>query len=371
MKALSLFLLFVTSVYVRAQVTHPHPHRAIQFPDVPGYLTLSCDFHQHTVFSDGSVWPDIRVHEALRDSIDAISLTEHLEYQPHLEDIPHPDRNRAYIIAESTARPYNLIVVRGAEITRDMPPGHNNAIFIQDANKLLIKDSLEVFKEARRQGAFTFWNHPNWIAQKKDGVATLTDFHKYLIKEGLLQGIEIVNESTYSEEAFQIALDNNLTLMGTSDIHGLIDWQFKVPEGGHRPVTLVFARERSADAIKDGLENRRSVVWFNNTLIGRPEHLLPLIESCIAIEKAEFIGPSSVAKVRLKNNSDAAFLLFNESPYSFHEHADLVVLEPHQTTEIQVKLKKDINNFELNFDVLNAITAPNQHARYLLKVAIP
>ena len=29
--------------------------RKINFPDIPGYKTLLCDFHQHTVFSDGSV----------------------------------------------------------------------------------------------------------------------------------------------------------------------------------------------------------------------------------------------------------------------------------------------------------------------------
>ena len=43
-----------------------------------------------------------------------------------------------------------------------------------------------------------------------------------LIQEGLLDGIEVVNEHT-SAEALQIALDHDLTVLGTSDIHGLID----------------------------------------------------------------------------------------------------------------------------------------------------
>lgn len=230
---------------------HRHPaQRAIRFPDLDTLLTLTADLHMHTVFSDGSVWPDIRVQEAVRDSLDAIAITEHLEYQPHQSDIPHPDRNRAWQVAEKSARPYPLTVIRGSEITRDMPPGHSNAIFIQDANKLLQEDPLEVFKEARRQGAFTFWNHPNWIAQRKDGVATLTDLHRQLIADTLLHGIEVVNDVTYSDEALQIALDYNLTLIGTSDIHGLVDWQYHVPEGGHRPVTLVFAEENNAEALK-------------------------------------------------------------------------------------------------------------------------
>ena len=55
--------------------------RKIEFPDVPNYKTLLCDLHMHTVFSDGSVWPNIRVMEANKDGLDVIATTEHLEYQ--------------------------------------------------------------------------------------------------------------------------------------------------------------------------------------------------------------------------------------------------------------------------------------------------
>ena len=50
----------------------------IQVPDLDGYTTLKCDFHIHSVFSDGLVWPTVRVDEAYRDGLDAISLTEHI-----------------------------------------------------------------------------------------------------------------------------------------------------------------------------------------------------------------------------------------------------------------------------------------------------
>ena len=78
--------------------------------------------------------------------MDAVSMTEHLEYQPHKDDIPNPDRNKSFDIASKIAKPYELLVVKVAEITRGMPPGHNNAIFIKDANKLLQDDALTVFK---------------------------------------------------------------------------------------------------------------------------------------------------------------------------------------------------------------------------------
>jgi len=76
----------------------------IRFPDVPGYKTLTCDLHMHTVFSDGAVWPIIRVDEAMRDGLDVIAITEHLEYQPHKEDIPNPDRNRSHVVASNRAQ---------------------------------------------------------------------------------------------------------------------------------------------------------------------------------------------------------------------------------------------------------------------------
>lgn len=71
--------------------------RAIKFPDTENYKTLVLDLHTHSVFSDGHVWPTVRVSEALRDGLDGLAITEHLEFQPHLSDIPHPDRNRAFL----------------------------------------------------------------------------------------------------------------------------------------------------------------------------------------------------------------------------------------------------------------------------------
>ena len=67
----------------------------------------------------------------------------------------------------------------------------------------LHNDSLTGIIEANKQGAFVFWNHPNWISQRNDGIARLEPYHKYLIKNKLLHGIEVVNENSFSEEAFR------------------------------------------------------------------------------------------------------------------------------------------------------------------------
>ncbi len=78
--------------------------RRISFPKtLDGRSVLSVDLHTHSVFSDGAVWPDVRVEEAKRDGLFAMAVSEHLEYQPHIADIPHPDRNRSYQLASAAA----------------------------------------------------------------------------------------------------------------------------------------------------------------------------------------------------------------------------------------------------------------------------
>ena len=362
----AILLLGASSVAAQAPQLHTHS-RDIHFPDLPQWQTLIVDLHQHSVFSDGSVWPDIRVQEARLDSVDAISLTEHLEYQPHSEDLPHPDRNRSFELASQYAKPHDLLVIHGAEITRSMPPGHSNALFIEDANKLMIEDSVEVFREVQRQGGFTFWNHPNWIAQRLDGQATITETHQFLIEQDLLHGIEVVNDLTYSDEALQIALDYDLTIIGTSDIHGVVDWQYGIAEGGHRPVTLAFTSERSVQAIKEALFDKRTVVWYNNLLIGRPEWLNPLIQACLSIEKAEYQGISSVLNVTIKNDSDVSFILANLSEFTLHNAHDIITLHPNASTILEIKTRKTLKQIELKFEVLNSVTAPGKHGSWTLE----
>jgi len=155
MKSILLAILFLSmALTVVSAQDEKHSHAlgtSMQFPNILGYQTLKCDFHQHSVFSDGDVWPSIRVRESLMDNLDAISLTEHIEYQPHLGDIPHKDRNRSYQIAIKEAKDHQLIIVKGSEITRAMPPGHSNAIFIDDANKLIQTNYLDAYKEAKNK----------------------------------------------------------------------------------------------------------------------------------------------------------------------------------------------------------------------------
>jgi hypothetical protein len=345
-----------------------HENQLILFPNVPDYQTLVVDLHMHTVFSDGSVWPDIRVHEAVRDSVDLIAMTDHLEYQPHSEDIPHPNRNRSFEIAMQVAKNEQLMVINGAEITRSMPPGHSNAVFLEDANALLVEDPVEAFRAARKQDAFAFWNHPMWTAQYSDGVAKLTDLHRQLIEEDLLHGIEVVNMNAYSQEALQIALDHDLTILGTSDVHGLVSWNFELQKGGHRPVTLVFAEERSVESIKAALFAGRTVAYFNKMLIGKKEYMEPLLAASAQVVAATYPRRNQVIPVTIANRSCLELTLQNQSEYTFQNQGELISLPPFEETVIEVRTLEKLESFELPFKVLNAVIAPETYADLILRV---
>ena len=384
---LIIFFLFNITLYAQTEKKY---ERKLFFPDLDNYKTLLTDFHQHTIFSDGLVWPTIRVEEAVKDGLDAISLTDHLEYQPFSRDIPNPDRNRVYLVAKDFTDRINktvdkkLIIINGQEITRSMPPGHINAIFLDDANKLLHpNDSLKGIEEANKQNAFVFWNHPGWPAQRSDGIAKLDDFHRYLIDKNLLHGIEVVNELYYSEEALDIALKNNLTIMGTSDIHGLIDWLFKVPDDnesenknlpGHRPITMVFAKSKDKKSIKEALFEGRTAVFYNEMLIGKEENLKPLIEKCLVVNNVNNLnlgysedGESSIKKIEIENISDAPFFLKNLSDFTFETNSDIITIYPNSKHTIAVRTRGNSLD-ELKFEVLNGIIAPKKYAKISLIV---
>lgn len=333
--------------------------RAVEFPNTEdGSIVLAADLHTHSVFSDGQVWPSIRVEEAHRDGLEVLAITEHLEHQPKKADIPHPDRNRAFEVAVESlvAQGFEgLLVVNGAEITRSQPHGHINAIFLDDANALLVEDPRAAVEAANAQGAFVFLNHPNWLPQAPDGIARLSEFHEALIRDGRLHGVEVANGTLdgHSEHALQIALEKNLTVLGTSDIHGLVDWTHNAGHGGHRPMTLVLARNKSEAAMKAALFEGRTVAWHNDDLMGKAEHVRSVVKACLNIEAGSFPGKSSVLPVTIRNACPVNFTLRNTSEETFQNVSDVISVERGGEMKLSVRMGDVADRVDLSFEVLN------------------
>lgn len=303
-KILTLCAVFATAVSVSATT----PHR-FNVPDIPGYVTLKGDFHNHTVFSDGEVWPATRVLEAYYDDLDVISITDHNETRHrHMVDKGYftddkCTRNTSYEMARDAAKKYGLLVIHGAELTRGsrLFPGHFNTHFLADGEALAnaaeaedgnIKDKVKKeetaiingLREAKKQGAFLVWNHPHWEKQAPN----TTDWwpiHEKVYKEGLMQGIEVENHLVgFCPEAFHWAMEKNLTILSGTDSHKAMVTEVDYENGEHRSMTLVFAKERSLEGVRDALENHRTAVYAADKVYGKEEFIRPLLKGAIIVK---------------------------------------------------------------------------------------
>lgn len=354
LKRIAPLLLF----FLAFQITFGQSRKFINIPEIPGYQTLKCDFHMHTVFSDGTVWPTVRVQEAWDEGLDAISITDHIEYLPHSKDIV-ADHNRSYEIAEPLAQKMDIILVKGVEITRDMPPGHLNALFITNANLLERDDVMEALKEARDQGAFIFWNHPCWKAQQPD-TTLWWDLHTEIYENDLMHGIEVFNGSLCNE-ALDWTNDKKLTLIGSTDVHG----PMKV-EGTHRPLTLVFAKSRTESGIKEALFNRRTVVYYSNTLVGESIYLEPLFFASLDFKNSPLKIENEMSKsVQIKNISDVDYELELIQPGVGFDVPNRITLKAHHVTLFEISGNSDevkqMKNLNVYYEVKNMKTASDEN----------
>ncbi|MCF7833176.1 MAG: hypothetical protein K9N05_06345 [Candidatus Marinimicrobia bacterium] len=237
----------------------------------------------HTVFSDGLVWPTIRVDEAIDEGLDVIAITDHLEYVPHKKYVS-TDMNASFEIAKKKANNKGLICIHGAEFTRWMPPGHLNALFIQDGNKLLIDDFLPAIEEAISQGAFILWNHPGWIAHQPDKVVRWYDIHQTLVDRGWMHGIEFANDHEHYTGVLEYTNKFDLATFGNSDVHGIVLREF-LQKNNHRTMTLVFASEKSEKAVKEALFAKRTIALSVDDILAGPEELIDqFVNACLKID---------------------------------------------------------------------------------------
>ena len=280
------------------RVTNPKP-RVITIPDVPisdgkAYKVLKGDFHMHTLYSDGTVMPRVRVQEAIENGLDCIAITDHIEYRPYLGGnsiklaADNDNHNMAYNIAKPEAERNNLILIRGTEITKStMPPGHFNAIFIKDANPIaeVVSDWKKMLAVAAEQGGFITWNHPGWVAPTSGGLAAgvpmaFTAEHEDVRKKGHLHGIEAFNETDYYPIVPDWCNELDLSVLACSDIHSP-EYQLYGMQNPRRPMTLILAEDRTEEAIREAFFAHRTIGWAADMIFGRPEWVEKLFRANI------------------------------------------------------------------------------------------
>lgn len=297
----------------------------INIPDIDGYETLKCDFHIHTVFSDGKVWPDMRVNEAWNEGLDAIAITDHIEYRPN-KAIINSDLNKSNEIARKRGNEIGMIVIKGTEITRKKPLGHLNALFVQDVNKIDVPNELDAIDEAVKQGAYILWNHPGW----PNDTSTIYPVHKKLIAQKKLHGVEVFNSTESYPKVLDWCNEFGLAHFANSDLHytsaNMYRGKFL------RPMTLVFVKERSEEGVKEALFAGRTVACYNNNLSGTEKYLKEIIKKSLYVK----VINKEKGTIEVCNKSDLSFQIrYGKLMYS-------ISLYPNQVTRINLPAGADV-----------------------------
>ena len=332
--------------------------REIRFPDLPGCRTLKCDFHMHTVFSDGEVWPPVRVAEAWRQGLDAISITDHVEYHPYKDDVPIK-LNRSYELVADAAKARGLLLAKGAEITRETPPGHFNAVFLKDIKPLDTKEFLDAIRRANEQDAFVFWNHQAWQGEEK---GRWLDVHTTMLAHKWFQGMEVANGDDYYPTAHKWCLEKNLTMLGGSDVHEP-ELHQKSASQDHRTMTLVMVKERTLAGLKEALLAGRTVVWWKEHLIGRTELLEPFFHGCVQVGAPHFRSDKTVW-FEIRNSCDADIRLERTGELGPAK----LELPAGTSTLVELPVPSTSRPIELRYTAKNFLVAPGAALPVVLRV---
>lgn len=304
--------------------------KEFHLPDVNGYHVYKADLHLHTMFSDGNVTPEFRVQEAWYDGLDVIAITDHVEgrkwegrmlkflkgYLPK-GTVPVNDRvsrqpadkrgiqadlNVSYQSAAAVADEYGMTVIPGAEITREpVAIGHFNALFIKDANKIYDADPAVAIENARQQGALIQHNHPGW---RRTSVK-MTEFETQVYEKGYINGIEVMNGSQFYPSVLQRAQERRLYVAANTDMHLTTQLYY---QGEQRNMTLIFAKDKSLQSLKEALKERRTLAYSFGTVAGDEQLVKDFFLACIHAEVIK-TDANGKHKVMLTNNSSVDFHL--------------------------------------------------------------
>ena len=329
----------------------------IILPKVNDYLVLKSDLHIHTVYSDGNVTPEYRVQEAWTDGLDVMAITDHVEYRrwegqmvtflkgymPEgtkaentnlvgkkadergiLSDLNLPCR-----VAKSSAEQYGLILIPGIEITRDpLTIGHYNALFVKDANTIYDADPIVSIKNAREQGAIIVQNHPGWRRKNLE----VLEFEQKVYADDLIDGVEIMNGSEFYPTVVDRASEKKMFMSANTDIHGTTARDY-TSVGQLRDMTLILAKDKSLDSVKEALMARRTLAYAYGSIAGEEQLVRDFFNACITYETL-FEKDGKQRKVRMSNPTSMTFVLnFGGNP---------VQLRPFTSRDVTVNKGKDV-----------------------------
>jgi hypothetical protein len=146
-------------------------------------------------------------------------------------------------------------------------------------------------------------------------------------------------------------------------------------KGEHRPMTLVFAKEKTEESIKEALLAHRTAVYYKNILVGEEQYLKAIFEKSTQILNADVtIKGKGKAIVQIRNSSDLDFeLVANGSPETIAT-AGNITLERDRTTLLTISGKQKghsgTEKIRIPYKVKNLVVAPDENLRVELAIDV-
>ena len=353
--------------------------KEIVLPQVNGYNVYKADLHTHSVFSDGQVNSTFRVNEAWLDGLDIMAVTEHIEYRS-FEDMmvrytknyhkgkyekavnnridKKPvekaeflvDLNFAVRESQSAAKNNGLLIIPGTEITRNgTTVGHFNALFTTDNNLIYDVDPVQAVRNAKAQGALVMHNHPGWRKTSLD----YTETEKTLYDEGLIDGVEVMNFHEFYPGIVDRAREQGLFIAANTDVHGATAHDHG-RSGFDRPMTLVFAKEKTLESVREALEAKRTLAYGFGAVCGEEQLLKDFFTASMKVT-VNRIGTQNVY-LTVTNTSSITYVLKRGD-------SNQVKLAPFHS--MQFSMPKTRATFDLT--VLNMYCSKEGHPTVTLK----
>ena len=326
MKKIFLILAFIGFglANVHAQKTIPDVHKTCEeqdyrrteiiLPQVGGYNCYKADLHTHTIYSDGEMTPREKVREAWYDGLDILAITDHLEsrrysqymlnalapfnpdgkpYQYHHAGSARlrPDGTDAGITTDLNAtfdeakeyvekEGYPITLIKGVEISRKpQTQGHFNALFVKDINALYDIDTKKTFRNVHKQGGLVIHNHPAYRRETTDK----SEWQEEVYKEGLIDGVEIVNGLDFYPKMIRRCVEENLAMVAGTDSHRPTSGQFK-DYGFFRTMTIILAKDKSEKSLRNALKERRTIAYSGGQLMGEEMWLAELLKASVSCQ---------------------------------------------------------------------------------------
>ena len=368
---------------VRMHKTGGAQRTEIIIPQVKGFNVYKGDFHVHTSYSDGTVNPTGRVVEAWMDGLDIIAITDHYENQsgvkkflkltaPYNEDgKPTEYQSPTKVgsvkvdfeaihqeaVKQMEKGGYPMLLIRGCEMARNAKThGHFNCLFLQNFDNLYSKDMAEALRKVKAQGGIVVHNHPAWRRDTSDK----TPFHEQVYGEGIVDGVEVVNGSTFYPHIVKRCIDEKLTMFANTDIHGISSYT-RMPAKPFRTMTLVLAKELTEKSVKEAVLKNRTLAYVSGNVIGAEEWLVELLNASLDCRMVQENVEKESRKYQITN--------FSSIPYTLRRGKKIYILEPFKSIYVSFGKEKESKKYAApKFTVDNMWHVDYQHPVVELKI---